>query len=103
MSVLTTVDYPEPEFTDEQLGRLDELQEAAEQFIRAVAETDDIVWEPQDIWDLIYECADILQHRGRRVRIPTRVTNPAGKVDIIDWWEAYEDADMEHGGTGRDT
>ena len=86
----------ELEFTDEQLTRLDAVQEAAEAFLSALAETDDKVWDLDDIWDLIYEGSDRLVKRGRRVRIPTHVTMPSGKEFITDWYGEDEDADVEH-------
>lgn len=79
-----------PEFTDEQLNRLDYIQDAAGQFLNALAESDDISWDLDDIWDLIYEGADRLTKRGRRVRIPTHVTTPDGKEFITDWYGEEE-------------
>ena len=83
----------ETEFTDEQLKRLDDVQQSAAEFLSALAETDDVVWDLDDIWDLIYEGSDRLTKRGRRVRIPTHVTTPDGKEFITDWYgeeEQYE-------------
>lgn len=76
----------ETEFTTEQLNRLDQIQEAAGLFLNALAETDDVSWDLDDIWDLIYEGSDRLTKRGRRVRIPTHVTTPDGKEFITDWY-----------------
>ncbi len=87
----------ETEFTTEQLNRLDQIQEAACLFFNALAETDDESWDLDDIWRLIYEGSDLLTKRGRRVRVPTHVTEKSGKEYITDWFEEEEqDADLDH-------
>ena len=78
------------EFTDEQLKRLDDIEEAAVNFFQVLAETDDQVWGLNDIWELIYAGADMLVKRGRRVKIPTHVTTTDGKDYITDWYEGDE-------------
>lgn len=85
----------ELEFTDEQLERLDSVQEAAERFLSILAETDNKVWDLDDVWGLIYEGSDRLTKRGRRVRIPTHVTTPDGKEFITDWYGEDEHADVD--------
>lgn len=85
-----TADTTELKFTDEQLKRLDDLEEAATKFLSVLAETDDQVWGLNDIWDLIYAGADMLVKRGRRVKIPTHVTTHDGKDYITDWYEGDE-------------
>lgn len=90
------------EFTDEQLSRLDDIQQSAAEFMSALAETDDAVWDLDDIWYLIYEGSDRLTKRGRRVRIPTHVTEKSGKEYITDWYgEEEQDADLDHRRSGR--
>jgi hypothetical protein len=86
MITKTTVDFHEPEFTDAQFKRLDDIQEAAAKFLSTLAETDDQVWDLEDIWELIYTGADRLTKRGRRVKIPTHVTTTDGKDYITDWY-----------------
>lgn len=81
-----TADMTEPEFTDAQFKRLDDIQEAAAKFLSTLAETDDQVWDLEDIWELIYTGADRLTKRGRRVKIPTHVTTTDGKDYITDWY-----------------
>lgn len=81
-----TANFPDPEFTDAQFKRLDDIQEAAAKFLSALAETDDQVWDLEDIWELIYTGADRLTKRGRRVKIPTHVTTPDGRNYITDWY-----------------
>ena len=84
-------------FTTEQLNRLDQIQEAAGLFFNALAETDDESWDLDDIWELIYTGADRLTKRGRRVRVPTHVTEKDGKEYITDWYgEEEQDADLDH-------
>lgn len=86
----TEIDLPELKLSDEQLKRLDDIEEAAAKFLSVLAETDDQVWGLDDIWDLIYAGADRLTKRGRRVKIPTLVTPPDGKDYITDWYEGDE-------------
>lgn len=74
------------EFTDDQIRRIDELQEAAASFFQALAETTDIVWDLEDIYELLYAGADMLTRRGRRVRFPTEVTEKDGRTYITDWY-----------------
>ena len=76
----------EPEFTDEQLERLDIIEDGTRKFLSVLAETDDVMWDLDDVWALIYEGADRLTKRGRRVRIPTHVTTTDGKEYITDWY-----------------
>lgn len=76
----------ETDFTTEQLNRIDQIQEAAGLFFNVLAETDDVSWDLDDIWALIYEGSDRLTRRGRRVRIPTHVTTTDGKEYITDWY-----------------
>jgi hypothetical protein len=78
------------EFTDEQLKRLDDIEEAAAKFFSVLAETDDQVWGLNDIWELIYTGADMLVKRGRRVKIPTHITENDGTERITDWYEGDE-------------
>ena len=86
----TTIELPELKLTDEQLKRLDDIEEAAAKFFSALAETDDQVWDLGNIWDLIYAGANMLVRKGRRVKIPTLVTTPDGKDYITDWYEGDE-------------
>lgn len=86
----TTINLPELKLSDEQLKRLDDIEEAAAKFLSVLAETDDQVWGLDDIWDLIYAGADRLTKRGRRVKIPTLVTTPDDKDYITDWYEGDE-------------
>ena len=75
------------DFTDEQLQRLDEITNAAYHFLTVIAETDDIPYDAEAIWNLIYEAADRLNNNYcRRVKIPTHVTTPDGKEYITDWY-----------------
>lgn len=90
MSALKSATNPELEFTDEQLKRINDIEEAAAKFFSALAETDDQVWNLEDIWELIYAGADMLVKRGRRVKIPTHVTTTDGKDYITDWYEGDE-------------
>ena len=90
INTLKSATNPELEFTDSQLRRLDELQEAAANFFQILADTDDTVWDLEDIYELLYAGADMLVKRGRRVKIPTHVTTQDGKDYITDWYEGDE-------------
>ena len=93
----TTLLSEEPEFTDEQLARLDEIEAAAREFLNALSETDDVTYELEDVWDVIYLGCELLYKRGRIVRLPTHVTKKDGTEYITDWYEEDEpDADVEH-------
>ena len=75
------------DFTDKQLDRLDELMDGAYNFLTIVAESDDLPYDVDAIWSLIYEAADRLnKNYGRKVKIPTHVTTPDGKEYITDWY-----------------
>lgn len=78
-----TIDLPKSEFTDAQLKRINDLEEAAAKFLSVLAETEDQVWDFNDIWELIYTGANRLLKRGRRVRIPIYV--PTLNY-IADWY-----------------
>lgn len=93
---MSTIDK-EFEFTDEQLDRLDAVQDYAGDFLKALAETDDITFDIDDLWNLIYLGCELLHKRGREVRLPTHVTKKDGIEYITDWYEEDEPhADMEH-------
>lgn len=92
-----TDNMTEPEFTDDQIQRIDNLQAAAIDFFNVLMEADDYGFLLEDVWDLIYAGADMLVKRGHRIRIPTQVTEKDGTERIIDWYEGDEpDADLEH-------
>ena len=81
-------------FTDEQLDRLDQIQDAAYDFIKVIAEADDIPRDLNLIWELIYTAADALtdingEHK-RHVRIPTHVTLKDGTEYTTDWYEVED-------------
>ena len=84
------------EFTDDQLDRIDAVQEYAGDFLKNLAESDDMEFDLDDIWSVIYFGCAILHKRGINVRLPTHVTNKDGTEYITDWYEEDEDADMEH-------
>lgn len=76
------------DFTDEQLERIDEVENAAYEFLKVLAETDDIPRDPGTIWDLIYEgCNQLTLRYERRVHLPTHVTDEHGIEYITDWYE----------------
>ena len=85
-----------PEFNDEQLDRLDGVQWAAAQFLNYLAETDDVTWDLDDIWNMIYFGCKLLHQRGRRVQLPTHVTKKDGTEYITNWYEEDEDADVDN-------
>ena len=87
-----TVEHPKDidgsdDFTDEQLARLDRIQDAAYDFLKILAETDDIPRDLDAIWNLIYCGADDLLKQDRRVRIPTHVIDVDDSEYITDWYE----------------
>ena len=86
----------ELEFTNEQLTRLDYIQDAAGKFFNTLSESTDIVYDLDDIWNLIYLGCDLLHQKGRNVRLPTHVTKKDGTEYITDWYEVDNVADMEH-------
>lgn len=60
-----------PEFTDEQLNEINVVQYHANEFLKSLAETDDdICWDLDDIWGLVYLGCKLLDKRGRKVRLP---------------------------------
>ena len=88
-------EYKAPEFTEEQTKRLDDITNAAQGLLEVIAESNDIEYDMLDIWGLILEAAHRLQDRGRRIRIPTRVTRQDGSMYITDWFEEDEESDIE--------
>lgn len=97
--IIAWMDLPDifqSEFTDEQLCRLDQIQEATEEYFSVLAETDDKVWDLDDIWSVIYLACQLLHKRGRKVRLPTHVTMKDGTEYITDWYEEDKDADMDN-------
>lgn len=89
-------DIFQQEFRDDQLDRIDGVQWAAGEFLNYLAETNDVTWDMDDVWNIIYLGCQLLHKRGRKVRLPTHVTKKDGTEYITDWYEEDEDADMEH-------
>lgn len=86
MSTEAVVAEEYPEFSDEQCDRLDEISNAAYEFLKVLAETDDIPWDAEAIWNLVYSGMEELSVvYGRRTRIPTRVTEKDGRTYIVDY------------------
>lgn len=74
------------EFSDDQIKRLDEIQEAAMQFLKVLGESEDIPGDVEAIWDVVYAGeAALMDCLQRRVRIPTRVTLKDGTTFIVDY------------------
>ena len=64
-----------------------ELITRIEYILNYLSETDDKVYELDDVWSLIFHGCRLLEKRGRKVRLPAHVTNPDGTEYITDWYE----------------
>lgn len=77
------------EFTNEQLARIDEIDNATFEFCKVLTEKEDLEWNMEFIGEIAEATCDILVRKGFKIRFPVHVTELiSGKEYITDWHEA---------------
>ena len=77
-------DYPE--FTDEQIRRMDEINNAVYQLGILMTNKEDLEWDISWIGEIADNLATMLYAKGYVVYYPTRYENADGKVVISDFY-----------------
>lgn len=77
----------ELELTDEQMGRIDELNNAAHEFLKVLTENPDLEWEQEYIGELIDMAAAFMHGKGFRIHYPAIETDADGTQKRMDFYE----------------
>lgn len=64
------------ELSDEQIVRVDEIENAAFDFCKILTEKDDLKWDMSFIGEIADRAAEILTHHGYKIRYPAIVEDP---------------------------
>ena len=75
----------EPELSDEQIVRIDEVENATFDYIRVLAENENMEWNMEYIGELADLAAELLTKQGMKIRYPAIVTNEDGIQVIEDY------------------
>lgn len=75
-----------PEFSNAQLERIDEVENAAFDFIKVLTEQPDLDWDMSLIGEIADMAADFLVSHGHQVRFPARVCEDDEHCRIVDYY-----------------
>ena len=75
----------EPELSDEQIVRIDEVENATFDYIRVLVENENMDWNMEYIGELADMAAELLTRHGFKVRYPAIVTNKDGSQTVEDY------------------
>ena len=75
----------EPEFSNAQLERIDEVENATFHYIKLLTEQPDMDWDMSLIGEIADMAADFLVSRGYKVRYPAIVDDGDGNEYIVDF------------------
>lgn len=75
----------EPEFSNAQLERIDEVENAAFDYIKVLTEQPNMDWDMSLIGEIADMVADFLVGRGYKVRYPAIVDDGDGNEYIVDF------------------
>ena len=77
------------EFTNGQLARIDEIDNAAFEFCKVLTEKEDLEWNMEFIGEIAEMACDILVKKGFKIRFPAHVESRFDGMEYItDWHEA---------------
>ena len=80
-------DFQEPEFSDAQLERIDEIHNAVYDLCRVLTENDDLEWNMAYIGRIADVACAILVGNGHRIRYPARVTDDDSPGYIEEYYQ----------------
>lgn len=75
------------EFTDEQVMRLDELENAAQEYLKIVTDKSDLPWNMEHIEKLNNLAADMMYRKGFKIYYPAIKTDLDGTQRKVDFYE----------------
>ena len=75
----------EPEFSDAQVQRIDEIHNAVYDLCRVLTENDDLEWDMAYIGEIADIACGILVDQGHRIRYPARIWDDEGPCYIVDY------------------
>jgi len=77
----------ELELTNKQIERLDEIDNAAHEFLKVITNNPDLEWNMEYIGELNEAAADIMHHQGFQIYYPAIETDPDGTQRRVDYYE----------------
>lgn len=77
----------ELELTDDQVERLDEIDNAAFEYLKVLTENEDLEWNMEFIGELNEFAADMMAKAGHKIRYPYIETAPDGTQQRKDYYE----------------
>ena len=80
----------ELELTDEQVERMDELDNAAHEYLKVVTNNPKLPWNQEYIGNLNDSAADLMYHKGFKIYYPAIVTDAEGNQQREDFYEPDE-------------
>lgn len=80
----------ELELTDEQVERMDELDNAAHEYLKVVTNNPELPWNQEYIGNLNDSAADLMYHKGFKIYYPAIVTDAEGNQQREDFYEPDE-------------
>lgn len=75
------------EFSDEQIRRIDEVENAVYDICKLFTDDDKLEWDMQIIGQIAELIADMLSWHGHNVYYPYRIEDKDGMQEIHDWYE----------------
>lgn len=76
----------EPEFSNDQLERIDEVENASFDFIKVLTEQRDMDWDMSLIGEIADMAADFLVSRGYKVLYPAIIDDEEGTGHTVDYY-----------------
>lgn len=73
--------------TNEQIHRMDELDNAAHEYLKIMTENPNLEWDQKNICELGNIAADLMYHKGFKVHYPTVKTGSDGTKTMVDYYE----------------
>lgn len=83
----TSAEDEEPELSDEQVSRIDEIHNAVYEMCRVMTEEENLDWNMAYIGEIADFAAELLAAQGHRVRYPAIVDDADGSQHIEDYLE----------------
>lgn len=79
------------EFTDAQINRIDEIDNAVFELCKVLTEKEDLEWSMEFIGEIAEVACDILVRKGFKIRFPVHVVNSFDSMEYITDWHEVDD------------
>ena len=87
-----------PELSDEQVARCDEIYNAVYEMCKVVADDEELEWDMHYLGEIAELAANMMVNMGYKVRFPAIVTEENGTQHI----EEYYEPEKEEGGSDNE-